>query len=734
MFKRAVEYYRLINRPRPAEESKSFRVAVLLAVLLSVIAAVVYGEMGWPTGILVTAGVVLGFYYSYRVRHRSNLVMKFILTIILLVVFVVFWTELLGAIWDIRYPLVRLFLWVQVLHSFDLPTRRDLDFSLVSATVLMAFAGSMSISSDFLYLLVPFFVVGLAALYLGHRSALASKSAVFVRGKGGSAARALALTSVVVVPLTLVLFMAMPRIPGFSSNFLPVSSMFKPSGPFNSSLRNPGYLDFPDNFPSIPLPFNPNSYYGFNRFLDLRTRGVPSDRIVMKVRSTEPAYWRAMAFDRFLGNGWEDTEKQYQDIESQQLPLMIDFKGEPTRYATRELVQTFFIENELPNTVFAAFLPRHVFFPTRFLKVDSMFTVITPLTLTPGLIYTVISEVSDASSEMLRQAAGPYPQDIKERYMRLPEMSPEVENLARRITADKTNEYDRVVALDNYLRDNFAYDINCPRQGNDENTVEFFLFRQKRGYCEHFSTALAVMCRSIGIPARIAVGYATGELNPLTGYYEVSARDAHAWVEVYFPIYGWIPFDPTPGSAQPQALTGSQETWSGFSLLRYIGQALSRVFPASWGQAITGAFRKVGTGIGNAAEALAATVSDHYRGILAVLALFLLLGGVILWRLKARRDASRPPPAQDGPRLRAIRSFERMTGLLAGAGYPRSPSQTPMEYADSVESQIGTDVVRRVAEIFGRARFSAAEPSPEELITLDRLVDEVEASLLSRGA
>ena len=70
-----------------------------------------------------------------------------------------------------------------------------------------------------------------------------------------------------------------------------------------------------------------------------------------------------------------------------------------------------------------------------------------------------------------------------------------------------------------------------------------------------------------------------------------------------------------------------------------------------------------------------------------------------------------------------------MTGLLAGAGYPRSPSQTPMEYADSVESQIGTDVVRRVAELFGRARFSAAEPSAEELITLDRMVDEVEASL-----
>jgi transglutaminase-like putative cysteine protease len=734
MFERAVEYYKLINRPRPTEESKSFRVAVLVAVLLSAIAAVVYGQMGWTTGALVAAGIVLGFYYSYRVRLRSNLVMKIILTVLLLVVFAIFWTELFGAIWDIRYPLVRLFLWVQVLHSFDLPARRDLDFSLVSATILIAFAGSMSTSSDFLYLLVPFFVVGLAALYLGHRSALASGSAVFVRGRRGSTVRSLAIAGVVVVPLTLVLFMAMPRIPGFSSNFLPVSSMFKLSGSFDSSLRNPGYLDFPDSFPSTPLPFNPNSYYGFNRFLDLRTRGMPSDETVMKVRSTEPAYWRAMAFDRFLGSGWEDTEKKYQDIESRQLPLTVQYKGEPPRYGTRELVQTFFVEKELPNTVFAAFLPRQVFFPTSFLKVNSMFTVIAPLTLTPGLIYTVISEVSNASPDMLRQTAGLYPQGLKERYLALPKMSPEVESLARRITAGKTNDYDRVAALSDYLRDNFTYDINCPKQGNDENTVEFFLFKQKRGSCEHFSTALAVMSRSIGIPSRIAVGFATGELNPLTGYYEVSARDAHAWVEVYFPVYGWVPFDPTPGSAQPLTLARRENTWSGFSLLKYIGQAFSHVFPAGWGRAIAGTFRKVGAGIGNAAEALAATVSDHYRGILAVFGFFLLAGVFLLWRLRARRDASRPPPLPDGPRQRAINVFERMVGLLAGAGYPRSSSQTPMEYADLVESRLGVDAIKKAAELFSRARFAAVEPSPQDLITLEGMVDEVESSLQSQRA
>ncbi len=76
--------------------------------------------------------------------------------------------------------------------------------------------------------------------------------------------------------------------------------------------------------------------------------------------------------------------------------------------------------------------------------------------------------------------------------------------------------------------------------------VEYFLFEQKRGYCEQFSSSLAVMARSLGIPARVATGYVSGEYNPFTGLYEVKASDAHAWVEVYFPRYGWSTFDPTP--------------------------------------------------------------------------------------------------------------------------------------------------------------------------------------------
>ena len=100
--------------------------------------------------------------------------------------------------------------------------------------------------------------------------------------------------------------------------------------------------------------------------------------------------------------------------------------------------------------------------------------------------------------------------------------------------------------MNQYLKTTYPYDLSIAPQGEDMDAVEYFLFEQRRGYCEQFSSSLAVMARSQGIPARVATGYAPGEYNPFTGLYEIKASDAHAWVEVYFPQYGWTTFDPTP--------------------------------------------------------------------------------------------------------------------------------------------------------------------------------------------
>jgi len=729
MFERTVEYYRLINRPGKPEDSVAFRVAVLVTVLIAVFAAVKYGAVGALTGALVIAGVIAGSVFSYYARNKTNLILKLILSVLLLLVFIIFLAALGGAIQDLRYPLVRLFLWVLVLHSFDLPTRRDLDFSLASSAILIAFAGTLSISSNFLYMLVPFFASGLITLYIGHRSSLMETSDVFVPAqKRTRTGWAFVLAAIALVPIGLLMFMFLPRLPGFNSYYLPMSKTQNVPAAFGPLLKNPGYKDL-TSFPDTPLPFNPDGYYGFNNFLDLRVRGVPPDRTVMKVRSTRPEYWRASAFDKFLGNGWENSEKNREDIFGE-LPLTVTDPPEPVRYGTTELVQTFFVERRLPNTIFAAYAPRSIYFPVKALKQDTMSSVLAPVTLDPGLIYSVVSEVSNANTDMLRYASSLYPKNINERYTQLPAMSPAVGDLARNVTSGKTDEYDKVDTICNYLRNTYTYDLKVKPQGNQENSAEFFLFKTKRGYCEHFSTAMAVMCRTLGIPARVAVGYATGQYNALTGYYEVSSRDAHAWVEVYFPTFGWISFDPTPGSADPQALEQSSTTWNGLTILQGIGKALKKVFPASWGRVLKSAASALGRGVKSAAGAVIDFAASAWPWILALLALALI--AFALSRRRTRRARSPGPvESDDGPRQRAARAFERMSAALASAGIVRAPAQTALEFAGVADSALGFDLGGRAARLFNALRFGS-EPREGDLAELDKVVDGIEAEVSGR--
>ncbi|MBN1288826.1 MAG: DUF4129 domain-containing protein [Actinobacteria bacterium] len=730
MFEKAIERYRGINKKTRPEESVLFRAGVLVTVLISMFAAVRYSGINFVYGIIVTIGVAAGSYFSYRTRYKLNLGVKFVLSILLLVVFVLFLVELGTSIFDLRYPLIRLFLGLQVLHSFDLPTRRDLDFSMISAAVLMAFSGSLSTSSDFLLLLVPFFISALLTMYAGRRSSFNMNSDVIVRGKGRSPAASVALSMVALVPLTLLVFIFMPRLSGFGNNYLPTSRGGVNSSAFRGLIRNPGYEEFPNDFPSEPLPFDPDAYYGFNRFMDLRVRGVPSDKIVMKVRSDIPTYWRATAFDKFLGNGWENSigEDDREEVTSNGLPLVLTYPDETPRYAIRDAVQTFLIERPLPNTLFASFIPRDLYFPTRIAKIDSLMTVLLPVMLDPGLIYTVISDVSVVPPERLRDVNGIYPPGLMETYCQLPEMSGRTRALAIQITTGLENQYDKIMALSDYLKENYRYDLDVPPQGNDENTVEFFLFDQKRGYCEHFSTALAVMCRSIGIPARVAVGYSTGDFNNFTGYFEVSGRDAHAWVEAYFPFFGWIEFDPTPGWENPQEISTGNNTWTGFSILGKIGSGIAGLFPESWRSGAEDAFARVSRTL----KSFLSELSSGWRGITTAFGIFGTLVFILYLYRFGRGRGKRTAAGMEEAGAAAV-LFGRLCAAGTKAGAPRNPSQTPFEYGRFLDRFTGTRSAGRAAGLFNRAWFGTDEAPSGLIRELEDSVTEAEQSLKRRG-
>ena len=166
--------------------------------------------------------------------------------------------------------------------------------------------------------------------------------------------------------------------------------------------------------------------------------------------------------------------------------------------------------------------------------------------------YQLTASVSSAEPEDLRLTDQGYPTWVWIRYTQLPEdMPPRVEELARQITADADTPYDKAKAVETWLKTNIAYNLEIDPPPFGEDGVDYFLFESKEGYSEYFGSAMTVLMRSIGIPARMTTGYTTGNLIDGSNLYLVSDRHSHGWAEVYFPGYGWIPFEPTPGKEIP---------------------------------------------------------------------------------------------------------------------------------------------------------------------------------------
>src|SRR5208282_4564671 len=180
--------------------------------------------------------------------------------------------------------------------------------------------------------------------------------------------------------------------------------------------------------------------------------------------------------------------------------------------------------------------------------------------------YEAQSQLAEIDSDELRLAPSSAPAAMDE-YLKLPPLDIRIPNLAEQITAQAPSNYEKAVALEQYLSTHFAYTLEPPRTP-PRDPLANFLFERKRGHCEYFASSMAVMLRWLRIPSRLVTGFRGGEYNDLTGQYVVRASDAHSWVEAYFPGSGWISFDPTPA--------GSLSTRTGWSRMQlYVDAAAS---------------------------------------------------------------------------------------------------------------------------------------------------------------
>jgi transglutaminase-like putative cysteine protease len=285
-------------------------------------------------------------------------------------------------------------------------------------------------------------------------------------------------------------------------------------------------------------------YFGFSSTLDTSVRGRPDNTLVMRVKTARPDLWRGQSFDTWDGTVWSNSDDREVPVFGDP-PLQLPVSVGESKFGP-PVVQTFLIDKPGPNLVFGAAMPAKLYIADRQVFALSDGTVRTGVQLTKGTVYTVVSNRAAVTSERLRAVAvEDAPAEIADRYTRLPRVSGRVGDLAREVTAGAASQYDQVLALEAWMAANTQYTLDIPPLPAGSDAVDQFLFVDRKGFCEQIGSSLVVMLRSLGIPARLAVGYAPGQRNPFTGLYEVRAKHAHAWAEVWFPEVGWQSFDPT---------------------------------------------------------------------------------------------------------------------------------------------------------------------------------------------
>lgn len=246
-------------------------------------------------------------------------------------------------------------------------------------------------------------------------------------------------------------------------------------------------------------------------------------------------YWRGLTYDRYTGRGWFTSPTRQIDYQPGDIALELE-TGRPLRQ-TVQVISSYDRLLYAAGAVVAANRPYSVLWRgtgDQFLASSTALSVTVESRTLTGL-----------TADELRAAGSNYPGPVRQRYLSLPGTVPaRVLALARELTATRPTPYDRAKAIESYLRA-FPYSLNVspPPRGSD--VVDYFLFSLKTGYCDYYATAMVVLARAAGLPARLAVGYAPGRFDPIQARHIITAADAHSWPEIYFPGYGWVEFEPT---------------------------------------------------------------------------------------------------------------------------------------------------------------------------------------------
>jgi transglutaminase-like putative cysteine protease len=513
--------------------------------------------------------------------------------------------------------------------------------------------------------------------------------------------------------------------------------------------------------------FNSSLMTGFTENVELGQIGeIKKDSaVVMRVQTGKPLgynllRWRGIALTTFDGKRWSSAERTPQTLSPSADGWI--YPSDPTQKLDSPgpgILYTVFLE---PLATDAIFVPGKVislkgnftgeggnsFSAMRrsYIFRDSTGTLLNPFHNYGAIRYVGFSRLPPMNAAKLRLTSTDYSRDITDTYLQIPRLDPRIPELARQITKNAKTPFDKALVMESFLRDRFTYTLSLTGKPGDD-PLAHFLFDTRAGHCEYFASAMTIMLRTLGIPAREVNGFLPGEYNDLGGDYIVRASDAHSWVEVYFPGNDWQVFDPTPAAPENSAgflsrlgqyADWMEITWNewiigyDFAHQLVLAQNLQRN-SKNWSETARIWFQHKQRASKKWMKSW--QVQHGATGFLLPISLVLMLVALrfnlisaLFRRIRLFLQLQSGVSARNNPRM-ASRLYAELLRMLARRGLMRVETQTPFEFAAAMNSPNLAPAVREFTEIYAHARFGGA---PCNTTRLRQLLDQIRMVLRSR--
>ena len=630
---------------------------------------------------------------------------------------------------------IHLILFATLVRLYSARSNRDYAFLAVLAVASMLVSAILTVETGFLIALAIFLVLSVStfvALEI-RRSSVGADSPPFEPDSlmARRLNRALGLTSLVVaggvLAAGIVIFFIIPRF-------------------------TVGYLGSLSLQPGLLTGFGDNVALGQIGEIKKNTAVVMRIRIDGDPTRAADMHWRGIVLTNFDGHNWS-TPPQGQTVIEPNATGEYYF-GAPPRVGDHfnPLLYTVLMEPIATDAIFIA-PPLETLRgkfgadsirpggqPNRgYLFMDHTGSFFNPSHNNSKIRYQGTARLPLITPADLRKASPDYPEEILNTYLQVPRLDPRVRKLAQDVTAHSTNDYDKAANIQRYLIANYAYTLNLTAAGKDP--LAYFLFTRRAGHCEYFATAMTLMLRSIGIPARYATGFLPGEYNDVGGDYIIRGSDAHAWVEVYFSGYGWMTFDPTPSGNETRGFFSRfglywdwfQLSWNEWVINYDFSHQLTlgrnaRDSTRTWNERAHAFYHQEQEKILQGILALdRRTEASPYflPGVLVCLValLFALRGrsmiryAIARWCLRARRGG-------DLTASLASLEYTEMLRLLEKRGWKKSPSQTPLEFASAIPARDLSAPIAQLTDLYQSARFGNHPAPIEQMSSLLRSIRE----------